>query len=127
MLDCSITGGVLVAGGPGKGGKVVPGVQGFQYKSRVVAEFVEEMPAYDSTEHLKPFEAQPGVREAMMKAMANPGRAMKLVEYCEGPRSKWKSMAKIRAKGLQERGYSEENGWDIRAVDNCEYVRYEGV
>lgn len=115
-----------MAGGPGKGGKVVPGVQGFQYKSKVVAEFVDEMPDYDGTKHLTPFESQPGLKEAMIKAMNNPGRAMKLVEYCEGPRSKWKSMAKIRAKGLQERGYSEENGWDIRAVENIVYVMYNG-
>lgn len=121
-----------MAGGPGLGGKVVKGKMGFQPKSKVVAQFVDAIPdlppAYGGKEHrAPPFQAQEGLKEALTLAMQNKGRAMKLLEYTDGPKSKDKSRAKVRAMGLVNQGYTENNGWVIRAVDNAVYVLYQGV
>lgn len=119
---------VLMAGGPGLGGKVVKGVQSFQPKSKVVAEFVDDMP-----ERPEPFggkrvifQRQEGFTEAMTLAMQNPGRAMLLLEYKDGPKSKDRSRAKARVMGMEAQGYSERNGWTVRAVENKVYVMYAG-
>lgn len=121
-----------MAGGPGLGGKVVPGKMGFQPKSKVVAQFVDAIPPlpepYGGSQHrAAPFQPQEGLKEALSLAMANKGRAMKLLEYTDGPKSKDKSRAKIRALGLTNQGYTENNGWVVRAVDNAVYVLYQGV
>ena len=100
-------------------------------KSRVVAEFVDEIPKpkfHDIQKHRQSFESQPGFREAMMKAMNNPGRAMLLVTYdVDKSKSKQRNLAKLRVWNLEQQGYSEQAGWTIKAVDNMVYVMYNGT
>lgn len=110
---------------PGKGGKVVPGRWGAISKSTVIAKFVDEIPPDDKSVHLLPFQPQEGFQEGLELAMANPGRAMLLVTYDVDSPSKCRGQAKLRARGLVEKGYSEVNGWTVRAVEDSVYVMFD--
>ena len=106
---------------------VPPQPQPRTLKSKVIAEFVDEIPEPKSNidKTRTRFEAQPGFKEALQKAMANPGRAMLLVEYDVGSKGKRRELAKFRAKAMGEQGYNERNGWTVRAVDHRVYVLYD--
>lgn len=112
-------------------GYVKPQVQGFVSKSTVIGEFVEAIPEVKSRQGFgsqrTSWQAQEGVREALSKAFANPGRAMLLLEYDEGAQSVRKKNAKLRVMSLERQGYTEENGWIIRAVDAKIYALYQGA
>ena len=101
------------------------------FKATVVAEFVDEMPAatHDPRDTKTSWEPQSGFKEALQKAFEHPGRAMLLVKYeSKGDsRSKRRGMAKLRAKSLDDQGYSKRMGWDVRAVENEVYVLYNPV
>lgn len=98
------------------------------FKSKVIAEFVDEIP--QPKDHFRKYktswEAQDGFKEGLEKAFRNPGRAMLLVTYEESKDSpsKKREMAKLRAKSLDDQGYSERMGWTVRAVDERVYVMY---
>lgn len=97
-------------------------------KSKVIAEFVDAIPEPKLTRVTAPaFVKQDGLQAGFEKAMANPGRAMLLLEYGKeaGSKSEQKRMAKWREKMLQEQGYRESLGWTIRAVDNQIYCMYD--
>lgn len=107
-----------------------PGQQGFSPKSKVIGEFVDEIPEVkmaDVSKYRQSWKPQEGVREALSIAFRNPGKAMLLLEYTEGAPSKKKSNAKLRVRSLIDQGYSESNGWIIRAVDNRVYALYQGA
>jgi hypothetical protein len=113
-------------------GMVRPQVQGFVSKSKVVGEFVDGIPEVKKKSTFEKYrtswEAQPGVKEALSKAFNNPGRAMELLDYTEGALSVRRKNAKLRVMSLVERqGYSEDNGWTIRAVDTKIYCLYHGA
>lgn len=97
------------------------------FKSRVIAEFVDEIPLAEN--QLKKYKTswipQDGFREGLEKAFHNPGRAMILVRYDgkDSP-SKRREMARLRAKSLETQGYSERMGWTVRAVEFEVYVMY---
>lgn len=106
--------------------------QPFTPKSKVIAEFVDEIPKpKDRSGNLRTtsWEVQPGVREALIKAFNNPGKAMILVEYdAKGlAPSKRRSQAKLRVMALERQGYTEQAGWVVKAVDNKVYVLYQGL
>ena len=113
------------------GGEARKGQQGFVPKSKVVAEFVEEIPAPDPNANFKgrriSWQPQEGVRAALDLAFQNPRRAMLLVEYDQGAPSKRRSMATLRVRALNEQGYNGKNGWIVKAVENKVYVSYTGV
>src|SRR5688500_3901345 len=107
---------MMMAGrkGTGAGGNnQVPddgsGVRVRTMKSKVVAEFVDAIPDLPDNRgpNWKSFEPQEGVKEALNAAFNAPGRAMILVEYDTGAPSQRRQSAKLRAKGLIDRGYSE--------------------
>lgn len=109
-----------------------PGVQGFPSHINVKAEFVDEIPTVDPNANWKGrkapnWEPTPGVREGLALAFANPRKAMLLLEYVEGAPSKRRSMAEVRVLHLKNQGYSEQNGWIVKNVDNKVYVSYTGV
>lgn len=106
---------------------VPPQPQPRTLKSKVIAEFVDEIPEPKSNidKTRTRFEAQPGFREALMKAMNNPGRAMLLVEYDSGSKSKRRQLAEFRVKAMGDQGYNERNGWTVRAVDSRVFVLYD--
>jgi hypothetical protein len=111
-------------------GYVKPQVQGFVSKSTVIGEFVDEIPERKyKPENLKrtSWQAQEGVREALSKAFANPGKAMELVHYDQGAKSVRKKNAYLRQLSLLRQGYTEENGWIVRAVEEKVYVLYQGA
>ncbi len=114
-------------------GQVRPQVQGFISKSTVKGEFVDEIPEVERKSLVDfnltrtSWQAQAGVREALSKAFNNKGRAMLLVEYDQGAPSVKKKNAKLRVMSLHKQGYNEENGWEIRAVENKVYCLYHGV
>jgi hypothetical protein len=112
-------------------GYVKPQVQGFVSKSTVIGEFVDAIPEVKSRQGFgkdrTSWAAQEGVREALAKAFANPGKAMLLLEYDEGAQSVRKKNAKLRVMSLERQGYTEDNGWIIRAVDAKIYALYQGV
>lgn len=110
-------------------GYVKPQVQGFVSKSTVIGEFVDEIPEKKpGTSNLRrtSWAPQEGVREALSKAFANPGKAMLLVHYDQGAKSVRKKNADLRRMSLIRQGYSEENGWIVRAVEEKVYVLYQG-
>lgn len=102
-------------------------------KSKVVAEFVDAIPDMpknlDPKFRAPPFKAQEGVKEALDKAFNAPGRALILVDYnIEGnSRSKVRALSEKRVEYLESQGYSEHNGWVVRAVSGKVYVLYQGV
>lgn len=107
-----------------------PGQQGFSPKSKVIGEFVDKIPEIkmaDIEKYRQSWKPQEGVREALSIAFRNPGKAMLLLEYTEGAPSKKKGAARLRVRSLTDQGYSEQNGWIIRAVDNRVYALYQGV
>ena len=112
-------------------GYAKPQVQGFVSKSKVIGEFVDAIPEVKSREgwgkDRTSWQAQEGVREALAKAFANPGKALLLLEYNEGAQSVRKKNAKLRVMSLERQGYTEENGWVIRAVDAKIYALYRGA
>lgn len=107
-------------------GRVRPQKQGFISTSKVIAEFVDEIPQPKDnlTGNRTSWQPQDGVKEALTLAMEHPRRAMLLVKYIEGPPSQRRSMAKRRAQAMVEQGYTEMNGWTVRAVDGDVYVMY---
>ena len=98
------------------------------FKAKVVAEFVDEIPT--PKDHFRKYQtswaAQDGFKEGLEKAFRNPGRAMLLVTYEEGrdSPSKKREMARLRAKSLEDQGYSERMGWTVRNVDEKVFVLY---
>ena len=101
------------------------------FKARVVAEFVDEMPEAAPIKNLKhtSWERQDGLHEALEKAFNHPGRAMLLVKYDrkgDSP-SRRREMARLRAKSLEDQGYSERMGWTVRNVENEVYVMFSPV
>lgn len=113
-------------------GETRPQVQGFISKSTVIGEFVDAIPEVERKNPLDPkyrtsWEAQKGVREAFSKAFANPGKAMLLVEYDQGAPSVRRKNAKLRVLSFTKQGYSEDNGWIVRAVDGKIYCLYQGA
>lgn len=110
---------------------VKPQRQPHGMKSRVVAEFVDEIPeAFKPIDYNKTrtrWEPQEGFREAMEKAFMHPGRPMLLVRYdIDKSKSKQKTQAMARVAALATQGYNESTGWIVRAVDNAVYVNYVG-
>lgn len=106
------------------------GKQGFSSKSKVIGEFVDEIPEIkmaDVEKYRQSWKPQEGVREALSIAFRNPGKAMLLLEYTEGAPSKKRGAARLRVRSLIDQGYSEQNGWIIRAVDAKVYALYQGV
>lgn len=99
-------------------------------KSVVVGEFVDEIPGlrkptkWVTKTHV--FAAQEGVKEALERAMAHKGKAMKLVEYNEGAPSRRRTLAELRVLSMERGGYTEENGWIVRAVEGVVYVMWQG-
>lgn len=97
------------------------------FKAKVVAEFVDEIPT--PKDHFRKYQTswqpQDGLKEGLEKAFRNPGRAMLLVKYDgkDSP-SKRREMARLRAKSLDDQGYSERMGWTVRAVETEVYVLY---
>ena len=104
--------------------------QPYGFTSKVIAEFVDEIPKPKQNKLKKVrthiFEAQEGVKEALEKAMQHRGKAMCLVEYVVGPPSRRRDQAKLRAMSLNKMGYSEANGWIVRAVDEKVFVVWTG-
>lgn len=101
-----------------------------RHKSVVVGEFVDEIPQiakgkWVTKTHV--FAAQDGVKEALEKAMNHKGKAMVLVEYNEGAPSRKRTLAELRERAMIKSGYSEENGWVVRAVENKVYVLWRGI
>lgn len=112
--------------------RAVKGVQGFPSHIKLHEEFVDEIPERPDVENFQGrkapnFQPTPGVREALARAYENPKRAMLLMEYIEGAPSKRRNMAEMRVRALKEQGYSEMNGWIVKAVDSRVYVNYTGV
>lgn len=100
------------------------------FKARVVAEFVDEIPQPELKldKYRTSWARQDGLHEGLEKAFRNPGRAMLLVTYDgKDSRSKRREMAKLRAKSLEDQGYSERMGWTVRNVDESVYVLYNPV
>lgn len=101
-------------------------------KSKVIAEFVDEIPPMpmnlDLSKKAAPFQRQEGVKEALDMAFNAPGRAMILVDYnIPGTsRSQGRILADRRAESLANQGYGEKSGWVVRAVDGRVYVLYQG-
>lgn len=112
-------------------GYVKPQVQGFVSKSKVIGEFVDEIPTVKSREGFgkqrTSWAPQEGVREALSKAFANKGKAMLLVHYNEGAKSVRKKNAELRVMSLNRQGYNEQNGWVIRNVEDKVYCLYQGT
>lgn len=99
-------------------------------KSVVVGEFVDKIPDLDKPKYVTRthvFAAQEGVKEALEKAMAHKGRAMVLVEYNEGAPSRRRTLAELRVLAMGRSGYTEENGWIVKSVENRVYVVWEGI
>lgn len=98
-------------------------------KSKVIAEFVDEIPKPKDTisRNRTSWEPQDGLKEGLEKAMRNPGRALLLLKYGEGSMSRRKALAKWRVEALEKQGYRENMGWTVRAVDDEIYVIYEPV
>lgn len=116
----------------GRSERAQKGVQGFPSHVKVNAEFVDEIPTHDINDNFKGrkapnFQPTPGVREALQLAFENPRRAMLLMEYVEGAPSKRRNMAEMRVRVLKDQGYSERNGWIVKAVDAKVFVSYTGV
>src|SRR6476469_5522836 len=93
-----------------------------QQKSVVVAQFVDEIPKPPGGVGFKLtrthiFAAQDGVKEALEKAMQHPKKAMLLLEYKEGAPSRRRTLAELRVMSMIKQGYTENNGWIVRAVD----------
>lgn len=99
-----------------------------RHKSVVVGEFVDDIPQMTGkvVARTHVFAAQEGVKEALEKAMEQKGRAMILVEYNEGAPSRRRSLAGLRALAMGRSGYTEENGWIVKAVENKVFVRWMG-
>jgi hypothetical protein len=97
-------------------------------KSKVVAEFVDEIPPMPDNlgDKRMVFQRQEGVREALDMAFNTPGRAMVLVEYDQGSPSQRRNNAKSRVEMLNKQGYSEKSGWVVVARENKVYVLYQG-
>src|SRR2546423_7669752 len=96
-----------------------------RHKSVVVGEFVDEIPQVAKGKWVVKthvFAAQEGVKEALEKAMNHKGKALLLVEYNEGAPSRRRTLAELRALSMERSGYTEENGWIVRAVDGKVYV-----
>lgn len=111
-------------------GEVRPQVQGFISKSKVVGEFVDAIPEPKKSnlnKYRTSWQSQEGVREALSKAFAHPGKAMELLDYTEGALSVRRKNAKLRVMSLEKQGYNEQNGWIVRAVDTKIYCLYQGV
>ena len=112
-------------------GYVRPQVQGFISKSKVVGEFVDGIPepkkSHNIGNYRTSWQSQEGVKEALSKAFAHPGKAMELLDYTEGALSVRRKNAKLRVMSLERQGYTEDNGWTVRAVDTKIYCLYHGA
>ena len=99
-----------------------------QHTSRVIAEFVDEIPAVVSKKFQRTtiFAAQDGVKEALEKAMHHPKKAMVLVEYDQGSPARRRTLADLRVLSMTKQGYTENNGWIVRAVEGKVYVIWQG-
>jgi hypothetical protein len=100
-----------------------------QQKSVVVAKFVDAIPESKrpplvTKTHI--FAAQDGVHEALEKAMQFPRKVMLLLEYREGAPSRRRTLAELRVLSMTKQGYTEANGWVVRAVDGSVYVTWMG-
>lgn len=113
-------------------GKARKGQYGFVSTSKVIAEFVDEIPARDPNanwngkKHID-WAPQAGTREALQRAFQSPGRAMLLLEYTEGAPSRKRNMADLRVAALKRQGYVENAGWIVKSVENKVYVLYTGA
>ncbi len=105
------------------------------FKSKVIAEFVDEIPTPSPKKfqaHQTTWESQSGIKEALMKAFNHPGKAMILVDYDgkderKASPSRRRDMAGLRARSLIDQGYSERMGWTVRAVETKVFVMYNPV
>jgi hypothetical protein len=108
-----------------------PQVQRYHSKSKVIGEFVDAIPEvpkkFDYEKSRTSWERQPGIEAAFSKAFRNPGKALILVDYNEGAMSVRKKNAKLRVMSFNRQGYTEENGWIIRAVETKVYAMYQGA
>ncbi len=101
-----------------------------QFKSKVIAEFVDAIPDIPKSPPFKRvtiFAAQDGVKEALQKAMNHPKKAMLLVEYDTGAPSRRRTLAELRELAMKRQGYNENNGWVVRAVEGKVYVMWTGA
>lgn len=106
--------------------------QAYGFRSTIIAEFVDAIPErtqkFNYNDTRTQWQQQPGVKEAFSLAMQNPNRALLMMEYNEGSPSRRRNQATNRVRAFVERqGYTEDNGWVIRAVDNKVYCMYTGA
>ncbi len=98
-------------------------------KSTVIGEFVDVIPESRrpplvTRTHI--FAAQDGVKEALEKAMNQPRKPMLLLEYREGSPSRRRTLGDLRELSMKKQGYTENNGWVVRAVDGKVFVTWMG-